>query len=440
MASRADVHRHAVERSVAALGLRPVSPPGSLVDAVDTRGGRYRLIGRTATPGGRAGRVDLGPGKADLDFDVAVVVLFDQGTLKVWRAYRVPIAVIRRYARLAPSIDRWWLYPGKGFRADPNVEDVTAAFASSRSRRVGVATTDWDLDPGDVIRRTELHARFGGRRQGGIAMSTRTPNVLVFSDARTGRQHGYLDRWEGDTFLYTGEGQRGDQQMTGGNRAIREHANQGRALRVFQGASGEVQYQGEFQLAEPAWVHEYAPETGNGPPRLVIVFRLRRNDQATTLPKIRQTARRTYAPGNEHPKSPQADPWTRDPDKVDRGLASHAFVQNSLQVFLSAHGVEAGDPMPGEPDCDLIWSQRSWTYVAEVKSLTQGNEVRQLRLGLGQVLHYQDQMLRMSPRVRAVLAVEHAPTDRAWVSFCARLGVLLVWPDNFEALLSRSIA
>ncbi|MDA1003150.1 MAG: hypothetical protein O3B31_07345 [Chloroflexi bacterium] len=43
---------------------------------------------------------------------------------------------------------------------------------------------------------------------------------MFFTAAESGHQHGYFDRWDGDTFLYTGEGQEGDQEITRGNLAI----------------------------------------------------------------------------------------------------------------------------------------------------------------------------------------------------------------------------
>ena len=71
-------------------------------------------------------------------------------------------------------------------------------------------------------------------------------------------------------------GQYGDQQMKSGNAAILNHEAEGRALRVFMGARGAVTYEDEFELdaAEP-WYETEAQETGNGPIRKVIVFRLR---------------------------------------------------------------------------------------------------------------------------------------------------------------------
>ena len=55
--------------------------------------------------------------------------------------------------------------------------------------------------------------------------------------------------------------------------------------------------------------------------------------------------------------------------------------------------------------------------VAEVKSLTRGNETGQLRLGLGQVLHYAMLLGENGRQVRAVLAVERSPTHERWVGW-----------------------
>ena len=134
----------------------------------------------------------------------------------------------------------------------------------------------WELKVGETIRRTELHERFGGRRQGGIAPSARTPNVFLFTDPASGRQHGYFDGWAPDgRFHYTGEGQRGDQQLIQGNRTVLEHREQGRALRLFRADRRMVTYIGEFELEEKnPFSRTDAPETGNGPIRQVVVFHL----------------------------------------------------------------------------------------------------------------------------------------------------------------------
>jgi hypothetical protein len=138
---------------------------------------------------------------------------------------------------------------------------------------------DWRLKPGETVKRTTLHDEYGGGGQGGIAPSRRSPNVLIFSDRSVGQEHGYYDQWDGDVFHYCGEGQRGDQTLTRGNRAILRHREEGRTLRVFEGVRGTVRYLGEFEVdpAEPFYWRT-APETGGGPPRRVLMFRLRQLD------------------------------------------------------------------------------------------------------------------------------------------------------------------
>ena len=151
---------------------------------------------------------------------------------------------------------------------------------------------EWTLNAGDEIQRTELQDRYGGRTQGGIGPSRKSPNVFVFSDPLAGEKHGYYDGWREDgAFHYTGEGQRGDQEMKSGNAAILNHADEGRALRVFMGARGVVTYEGEFELdSEQPYYWTDAPETNDGPLRQVIVFRLRPKDTEPRPPSSKLDA------------------------------------------------------------------------------------------------------------------------------------------------------
>ena len=119
---------------------------------------------------------------------------------------------------------------------------------------------------------------------------------------------------------------------------------------------------------------------------------------------------------------------------MDRSLAAHGQT-HALRDFLSRHGCGVWSPGTGEPDFDLAWERKVDVWVREVKSVAPGNDTRQLRLGLGQVLDYQDSMLLSHPTVRAALALSAPPSDRRWVDLCLRHGVVLVWPGTFEELL-----
>lgn len=299
----------------------------------------------------------------------------------------------------------------------------------------------WDLQPGVVIKRTELHARYSGGRQGGIAPLTKSKNVLVFSDPASGAKYGYHDRWEDGVFHYTGEGQVGDQTMTHGNKAILNHTDDGRALRVFKGVRGTVRYLGEFELDTEPWYWSIAEDRDKAR-RKVIVFRLRPIDMTlwARTPRRRKAALGDpYVPADESLATAPRDPFSPDPDTIDRGLRGHATTQNKLAAFLAKRGVQPRRPKPAEPDFDLAWTSGSWWYVAEIKSLLGTNEAKQLRLGLGQVLDYQDQLMTRHSQVRAVLAVERRPADDRWLHLCERHEVTLVWPETFETVLESRL-
>lgn len=293
----------------------------------------------------------------------------------------------------------------------------------------------WSLSPGDRIRRTELHARYGGRRQGGIAPSAKTPNVFIFTDRDVGKKHGYLDRWEGDTFLYVGEGQRGNQRMEQGNRAILEHVSQGRALRLFEGSSGEVTYVGEFAVDPSAPYHlERAPETGNGPLRDVIVFRLRPVGEFLYRGRVHrpETAEPTlstpYRDLDENVTTSPRKPFEIDPDAVDRASRTHIRLQNELASQLRSLGIEPQRPGFGDPKFDIGWWWKDTFVVAEVKSLSPENEVLQLQLGLGQTLDYVNSLECTGKRSYGLLAIPRPPSDDRWISLCESHGVRLIWP------------
>ena len=109
----------------------------------------------------------------------------------------------------------------------------------------------------------------------------------------------------------------------------------------------------------------------------------------------------------------QRDPFSVDPTLVERALRSHATTQNALATFLVSHGLQPLSPSPHEPNFDLAWVHDSITWVAEIKSLSESNEEKQLRLGLGQLLRYR-QILRVRGNIQAILVVERQPVDKDW--------------------------
>ncbi|MCU1305251.1 MAG: nuclease [Candidatus Sulfotelmatobacter sp.] len=136
-------------------------------------------------------------------------------------------------------------------------------------------STDFVFSPGQVYRRRELHDKFGGQRQGGISTPAKVPFVFLIT-GDSGKQHGYSDEWTEDgVFLYTGEGQHGDMRFAGGNRAIRDHLKNAKALQVFEQDKKDkrfLRYLGEMEYTQHAF--RDAPDT-DGKRRKAIVFHLR---------------------------------------------------------------------------------------------------------------------------------------------------------------------
>jgi hypothetical protein len=325
----------------------------------------------------------------------------------------------------------------------PLTDDQWAAIVdhhgqSSGSPEGGTAVR-WTLRPGDRIRRTEVHTRYGGSGQSGISPSRTTPNILVFTDPRSGERHGYFDQWAADdSFHYTGEGQRGDQTMTRGNLAILSHRADGRALRVFQGAAGTVQYVGQFVLDElEPFTMTTAPSTNDGPPRQVIRFHLLPIDRAVTTAE-RGSLGRPFRRRDEDVEVTSREAVTaRDPDAAGRGLRAHNRLQNRLSDLVEAAGYSPIDPeSPINPAFDLAWFDGQTLFVVEVKSCTQDNQTQQLRLGIGQVLDYEDTLLARGHTVQPVLYLEKQPADLRWNGLTRRHGIQLIWPGTEHSLWS----
>lgn len=132
----------------------------------------------------------------------------------------------------------------------------------------------WDFEVGKLYsRHADIHDRYGGQEQSGIVTPRGVPGIFLFTGSG-GERVGYADRFlEDGSFRYTGEGQVGPMAMAKGNRAVRDHAIDGKDLLVFKkGGSGQpVRYLGLFVCT--GWDREEQPDR-NGDPRPAIVFNL----------------------------------------------------------------------------------------------------------------------------------------------------------------------
>lgn len=121
-------------------------------------------------------------------------------------------------------------------------------------------------------RKRDIHGVFGGQEQGGICTPANSPLIFIFTGG-AGEQHGYADGWDGGTFLYFGEGQIGPMRFIKGNRALRDHAVDGKEILLFSAtrASGEYRFMGHFNCG--SWEIRTSPDR-DGNARDAIVFHL----------------------------------------------------------------------------------------------------------------------------------------------------------------------
>jgi len=297
---------------------------------------------------------------------------------------------------------------------------------------------DWTLSPGDKIKRTELHRLFGGSRQSGISPSAQSLNVFFFSDRASGEQHGYIDDWKGDgCFHYTGEGQHGDQEMIKGNLAILEAVQDGRTLRGFEGTGGEVIYKGRFELAaDDPWYTTDAPETGGGPIRSVIVFRLQPIDITPASPRGPLPSARTIVilvPVEERNTERMVVEPSREPYEAERRESE--LVQR-FKAAMEKEGRSAGRlkiTPEGEAKpifTDLYFKEEG--LLVEAKGSTDRMSVR---MAIGQLMDY-----RRFAKAKCRCAVLLPSRPRAdLVQLLSYAGIALYYPNarKFDAVFPR---
>ena len=133
------------------------------------------------------------------------------------------------------------------------------------------------------------------------------------------------------------------------------------------------------------------------------------------------------------PSTKERDPFEVDPDVVDRATFAHKNLQNRVVEWLDFNGISPRQPKSTEPQYDIGWEYNKKIFLCEVKSLTDQNEEKQLRFGLGQLLRYSYKLELTGANVVGLLMVERKPQDEEWIGLCKKLNILVLWP----ALLSE---
>jgi hypothetical protein len=122
---------------------------------------------------------------------------------------------------------------------------------------------------------------------------------------------------------------------------------------------------------------------------------------------------------------------------LERAVRSHALIQNAVAAAAAATGLEPWSPSVAAPAFDLaVSSGDGRVFLVEVKSATPENLELQLRIGLGQVLHYTHMLRSHAQVVIPIIAIELRP-DESWVELLLELGVGLLVHGTIPGDLAR---
>ncbi|GIJ31536.1 hypothetical protein SAMN05216284_104109 [Micromonospora sediminimaris] len=132
-----------------------------------------------------------------------------------------------------------------------------------------------------------------------------------------------------------------------------------------------------------------------------------------------------------------------DADAYRAGVSEHDRLCRAVIDHLEKGGTQVGTGLHAVP-VDLAWrTDNGRQVIAEVKSVLDGNEIEQLRLGLGQILEYRHRLAALNVPVTAVLVVSRLP-DPIWRGICADSRVTLVamdcpsWPVEMAAVAAAA--
>ncbi len=289
----------------------------------------------------------------------------------------------------------------------------------------------------------ELGFRFGFEpgwlnRVGGMASLPEHGAVLVITHPGGGRSFNYEDYWEGRELIYTGKGQKGDQQLTSENRLV---ADNSRDILVFEHAGpAALTYLGVADCVDfwPA----VAPDR-RGTSRRVYRFRLRfRSGLGAQGQFSGRGARRAAppAPAATHRRPRPFDPSrvparfrarrgsyrTRDEILAEQEKATHGHhaLMTDLHAAVTAAGWTDIAEIHSAVDLWASCPQTGGRVIFEAKTIRAGSEGRRLRTALAQLLEYR--FLYGAP-ADELCVVTSAPVSDERLRFLRSLGIDTLW-------------
>jgi hypothetical protein len=222
--------------------------------------------------------------------------------------------------------------------------------------------------------------------------------------------------------------------MKSGNAAVLRHRQDGRALRLFNGSGGDVEYVDEFVIDED---HPYyttdAPETGGGPVRSVIVFRLRPKTIAPQSSKDGLVVASTTIVQEVPVESqftermlvePDREPYEAERREAKLLLAFRDYLVHEGHAVVRLRILPEGEVKPILSDVFVS----ATGLLVEAKGSIDRNSIR---MAIGQLMDYR----RFVKNPRCAILLPERPREDL-VSLIRNAGIGIYWPhkNSFEQL------
>jgi hypothetical protein len=252
---------------------------------------------------------------------------------------------------------------------------------------------------------------------------------MFFTDPATGHRHGYYDGWDDDgLFNYVGEGQFGDQRLVQGNKAILNHASEGRTLEGFQASGTSVTYLGPFVLVDCYFTE--AHESGSDILRQVVVFRLRPEAEVPVeLPHVPVTRssepRIEVVPVEEHHTERSFVTPDREPYELERreAVLVHKYREELRREGHKVSRLRVVPPGESYPLYSDLWDETALELIEAKGAATRD----QLRAAVGQLLDYGR---FVDAKRRSVLLPSRPRADL--LAYLHAAGVVAIYPKGEE--------
>lgn len=171
-------------------------------------------------------------------------------------------------------------------------DEITKLWKLKNEKKVINIPKNNHLNIGSIYKRSDLHLLYGGNQQAGGVVSANKNAILIFHTLKTDFNDMYQNEWIGDTFIFFGQGTKGDMQWNKLNKSILEHQKENNKLLFFRnvkGRGGLWRFEGELycQGYEPAHVND-----DKGDLREVIKFHLKKqisnykSSKSSSVPRI----------------------------------------------------------------------------------------------------------------------------------------------------------